>query len=257
MDSDAAASIRGLSWISPPHRHASRSLSCGHHNNVSAQRLVVYMMTSMIAALISIPNSNHHLVQSLSIISKLSTHRPTNHVLSRYEVNIIRGIVQPLTKFPTLLFQADTDMTENEKNEASSSAANTSSASDDDSKTATAATPTIDRTSFDDAGRSLLDEQDMKRMNEMGDFDVNPNVCTKTMVFLFLSFFASDTFDFYSFCGSAVIHRSDGADAGGDPCPHGIHGYRKIQSQRRLHCETSTGGHVGGECQSRRRSGGW
>jgi hypothetical protein len=35
---------------------------------------------------------------------------------------------------------------------------------------------TDDRTSFDEAGRSLLDEQDMKRMDAMGDFDVNPNV---------------------------------------------------------------------------------
>ena len=35
---------------------------------------------------------------------------------------------------------------------------------------------TIDRTSFDEAGRSLLDEQDLKRMDSMGDFDKNPNV---------------------------------------------------------------------------------
>jgi hypothetical protein len=34
----------------------------------------------------------------------------------------------------------------------------------------------VDRTTFDEAGRSLLDEQDMKRMDAMGDFDVNPNV---------------------------------------------------------------------------------
>jgi hypothetical protein len=36
-----------------------------------------------------------------------------------------------------------------------------------------------DQTTFDDAGRSLMDEQDMKRMQAMGDFDVNPNVRKK------------------------------------------------------------------------------
>jgi hypothetical protein len=32
------------------------------------------------------------------------------------------------------------------------------------------------RTTFDQAGKSLMDEQDNKRMEAMGDFDANPNV---------------------------------------------------------------------------------
>lgn len=34
-------------------------------------------------------------------------------------------------------------------------------------------------TSFDDAGRSLIEEEDKKRMEEMGDFDSNPEVSSK------------------------------------------------------------------------------
>lgn len=32
------------------------------------------------------------------------------------------------------------------------------------------------RTSFDQAGASLIEEEDIKRMETMGDFDSNPNV---------------------------------------------------------------------------------
>jgi hypothetical protein len=32
------------------------------------------------------------------------------------------------------------------------------------------------RTTFDQAGKSLMDEQDNKRMEAMGDFDANPDV---------------------------------------------------------------------------------
>ena len=85
------------------------------------------------------------------------------------------------SSFPTLLFQANTDTNENENNEVSAVANTSAAIIDDDHVSATAPTPTIDRTSFDDAGRSLLDEQDMKRMNEMGDFDVNPNVGLQTL----------------------------------------------------------------------------
>lgn len=35
---------------------------------------------------------------------------------------------------------------------------------------------TIERTSFDQAGASLIEEEDVKRMENMGDFDSNPNV---------------------------------------------------------------------------------
>jgi len=34
----------------------------------------------------------------------------------------------------------------------------------------------VKRTSFDQAGRSLVDEEDQKRIEEMGDFDENPSV---------------------------------------------------------------------------------
>lgn len=34
----------------------------------------------------------------------------------------------------------------------------------------------VDRTSFDQAGRSLIEEEDQKRMEQMGDFDSNPAV---------------------------------------------------------------------------------
>ena len=34
----------------------------------------------------------------------------------------------------------------------------------------------VERTSFDQAGRSLIEEEDQKRMEQMGDFDSNPNV---------------------------------------------------------------------------------
>jgi hypothetical protein len=34
----------------------------------------------------------------------------------------------------------------------------------------------IDRTSFDDAGRSLIEEEDRIRMEQMGDYDLNPDV---------------------------------------------------------------------------------
>lgn len=34
----------------------------------------------------------------------------------------------------------------------------------------------VQRTSFDQAGKSLVEEEDKKRLDEMGDFDSNPNV---------------------------------------------------------------------------------
>ena len=34
----------------------------------------------------------------------------------------------------------------------------------------------VKRTTFDDAGKSLIDEEDYKRMESMGDFDLNPDV---------------------------------------------------------------------------------
>lgn len=34
----------------------------------------------------------------------------------------------------------------------------------------------MERTSFDQAGRSLMDEEDRQRMEQMGDFDLNPSV---------------------------------------------------------------------------------
>ena len=36
----------------------------------------------------------------------------------------------------------------------------------------------IDRTSFDQAGRSLMEEEDQQRLEQMGDFDSNPEVRT-------------------------------------------------------------------------------
>jgi hypothetical protein len=140
------------------------------------QRLVVFLMTILIGTIIiNIPISNHYLVHSFSVVSTSSMQRLTNYDCN-YNTRSIWIPQQKSTDFLTLLLQANTDINENGRNEASSS----SSSSDDDSVTSNAPTlPTIiDRTSFDDAGRSLLDEQDMKRMNEMGDFDENPNVCT-------------------------------------------------------------------------------
>lgn len=39
----------------------------------------------------------------------------------------------------------------------------------------------VDRTTFDQAGASLIEEDDQKRMEQMGDFDANPAVrsCNK------------------------------------------------------------------------------
>lgn len=34
----------------------------------------------------------------------------------------------------------------------------------------------VDRTTFDQAGRSLIEEEDMKRLQQMGDYDSNPDV---------------------------------------------------------------------------------
>lgn len=42
----------------------------------------------------------------------------------------------------------------------------------------------IDPTTFDEAGRSLMDEQDEKRMQAMGDFDANPNVRERKFITL-------------------------------------------------------------------------
>jgi hypothetical protein len=185
IDTDASS---GRSWLSPPNgENPSQSLFSIHRDVLTLKRPVVYMMTLLFAILIHIPNSSYHLVHSLAIISTPSTQRPTKSFVSRYDFKNQRSHIQQLSKLPTLLFQSDTDMTENDKNEASP-AANASAVSDDDSITATASTPTIDRTSFDDAGRSLLDEQDLKRMNEMGDFDVNPNVRTNSLfrVYIYL-----------------------------------------------------------------------
>jgi hypothetical protein len=49
------------------------------------------------------------------------------------------------------------------------STSNSQEESDEDS-------PKITITSFDQAGASLIEEEDRKRMEAMGDFDVNPNV---------------------------------------------------------------------------------
>ena len=54
----------------------------------------------------------------------------------------------------------------------------------DDSLTAVGATTggddeedeKIERTTFDQAGKSLIDEEDKKRLEQMGDFDANPDV---------------------------------------------------------------------------------
>ena len=83
----------------------------------------------------------------------------------------------------------------------------------------------------------------MKRMNEMGDFDVNPNVC---LIFLFWLLYnmrsvldPSDTvFMSCVFSHSfvvpmclpcvrvrTVVGRSDGSDARGDSSSDGIHGH--------------------------------
>jgi hypothetical protein len=35
----------------------------------------------------------------------------------------------------------------------------------------------MDRATFDQAGRSLVEEEDRKRMEEQGDSDANPAVC--------------------------------------------------------------------------------
>ena len=148
-------------------------------------RLVIFGMTLLFSILINNPNVCHQ-VDSLSIASTPSTKRPTTNFPTRYDTTTTFHSVQHLGKLPfsTVLFQSNSDANENDSSEAP--AANHSGAMDDDSATTTAAaTPIIDRTSFDDAGRSLLDEQDMKRMNEMGDFDVNPNVCISI---LFLGF---------------------------------------------------------------------
>jgi hypothetical protein len=181
---DTAFSSRCNWKSSRSSHHPSRSyvslLSTRFHL-APQKRFAVLMITLLFTILINNPNT-YYLVHSLSTVSTTtSTRRPTTNFERRYDsVNRIqqRGKIQQL-QFATLLFQSITDANENENNEAS--AANNSPALDDDSVTVTAATPTIDRTSFDDAGRSLLDEQDMKRMNEMGDFDVNPNVCIDTL----------------------------------------------------------------------------
>jgi hypothetical protein len=36
----------------------------------------------------------------------------------------------------------------------------------------------MDRTTFDQAGKSLIEEEDRLRMEQMGDFDTNPDVST-------------------------------------------------------------------------------
>lgn len=38
----------------------------------------------------------------------------------------------------------------------------------------------VERTSFDQAGASLIEEEDQKRMEQMGDFDSNDSVSTRS-----------------------------------------------------------------------------
>lgn len=47
---------------------------------------------------------------------------------------------------------------------------------DSSSSASPSMSPGSDRTTFDQAGASLIEEQDRKRMEEMGDFDANPAV---------------------------------------------------------------------------------
>ena len=180
----------GRFGIAPPfrsqHKHSSRSSFVHHGVRRPLQPplvVVLACMMMMIAVFINSLNSYHPLVNSFStIVSIPSTQkRPTTNFVIRsnsYSSYIQSGSIPQRLNYPTLLFLSDTDMTENDNNDASSSSAEAknSAALDDDSATSSATMPTVDRTSFDDAGRSLIDEQDMKRMNEMGDFDVNPNV---------------------------------------------------------------------------------
>jgi hypothetical protein len=39
------------------------------------------------------------------------------------------------------------------------------------------------RTTFDEAGKSLIDEEDSKRMDAMGDYDLNPDVSRLDKIF--------------------------------------------------------------------------
>ena len=196
---DAAVSGR-YNWKSSPttvnsqrpsRSSASSSLSRCHLT--SQPRFAVFVMVLLFAMLISNPNY-YHLVHSLSIVSPTSIRRPTTNFAIRYDTfqsiqKQTRNIQQ--LPFSTLLFQSNTDMNDKNDNNESSAAINSSAMDDDTITTATAATPNIDRTSFDDAGRSLLDEEDMKRMNEMGDFDVNPNVCIDNIFWFLLLLYKS------------------------------------------------------------------
>ena len=47
---------------------------------------------------------------------------------------------------------------------------------DDDDEDDDDAAPTIKQKSFDDAGDTLRNEEDSERLNEMGDYDANPEV---------------------------------------------------------------------------------
>ena len=180
------------------------------------------------------------------VVSTFSTQRPT----ARNSYYYHRGVVVPTVSSnnhnnqylprqqqrrqqrqfsTTWLFQTNTDNNNDEKNEVSMPAA-----------------AAMDRTSFDEAGRSLLDEQDMKRMNEMGDFDVNPNVrrsshffyvssCTICVLYLIhLTLCVCRVFFFSFLCRTlclpcvrvrTVVGRSDGSDARGDSSSDGIHGH--------------------------------
>jgi hypothetical protein len=53
---------------------------------------------------------------------------------------------------------------------------NESAAADDSTETNASQSVLPQRTTFDQAGKSLMDEQDNQRMEAMGDFDANPDV---------------------------------------------------------------------------------
>jgi hypothetical protein len=185
------------------------------------QRMITYQMTfGMLLLFVCfctfiVPQQQQqfsNFAQSFTIIS--TTSRPIG--LSRYGNNNNFKNYNPLllqsphnaeeqTLRQSTILHSSTDndiesKNKNDKNESKSISTNT-----DSSATTTSATTTtrnnnddnviitnIDRTSFDDAGRSLLDEQDTKRMNEMGDFDVNPNV--SFFLFLLMIFVSSHFF---------------------------------------------------------------
>ena len=84
---------------------------------------------------------------------------------------LILVLLEPSASFTTVYRQSSSIVASNQRAVVDLKPASTvlfsSSEGEDDSPKST---------SFDDAGRSLVDEEDKKRMEEMGDFDSNPNV---------------------------------------------------------------------------------